>query len=137
MQISNPSKTYHNSNTSVYSCIYHIIFTPKYRRSVLINGIDIRLKEIISEVVSRSGNTLLEMEVMPDHVHLLLDVNPDYGISKLVKDIKGTSSRLLRDEFPELKSKLPSLWTRSKFISSVGSVSLEVVKQYIQNQKGK
>lgn len=137
MQISSPNKEYHKSNTTVYSCVYHVIFTPKYRRPVLVNEISDRLKEIIQDVVANSGNIILEMEIMPDHVHLLLDVNPDYGIGQLIRDIKGTSSRLLRSEFSSLKSRLPTLWTRSKFVSSVGSVSLEVVKQYIQDQKGK
>jgi putative transposase len=80
---------------------------------------------------------VLEMEVMPDHVHLLLDVDPTIGINILVSRIKGRTAHYLRREFPELKRKLPTLWTRSKFIATVGSVSLDVVKQYIENQKGK
>ena len=80
---------------------------------------------------------VLEMEVMPDHVHLLLDVDPTIGIDILVSRIKGRTSNLLHKEFPELSRKLPTLWTRSKFIATVGSVSLDVVKQYIENQKGK
>ena len=76
---------------------------------------------------------VLEMEVMPDHVHLLLDVDPTIGINMLVSRIKGRTAHYLRIEFPELKSKLPTLWTRSKFIATVGSVSLDVVKQYIEN----
>jgi putative transposase len=76
------------------------------------------------------------MEIMSDHVHLLLDVNPDFGVKKAITQLKGVSSRKLRDEFPELKSKLPCLWTRGKFVSTVGSVSLETVKAYIENQKG-
>ena len=80
---------------------------------------------------------ILEMEVMPDHVHLLLDVDPTIGINILVSRIKGKTSNVLNKEFPELKRKLPTLWTRSKFIATVGSVSLDVVKRYIENQKGK
>ncbi len=137
MELTTPTKEYRRGNTAVYSCVYHVIFTPKYRRPVLINGIDIRLKELVQQIVTDTNNVVLEMEIMPDHVHLLLDVNPDYGISKLIREIKGISSRALRSEFPELKTKLPTLWTRSKFISSVGAVSLDVVKQYIQEQKGK
>ena len=77
------------------------------------------------------------MEIMPDHVHLLLDVNPHIGIYKVVSGIKGYTSHVLREEFPELKRRLPSLWTLSRFISSVGAVTLEVVKKYIEDQKGK
>ena len=80
---------------------------------------------------------VLEMEVMPDHVHLLLDVDPTIGINLIVSRIKGKTSHILNKEFPELKRRLPTLWTRSKFIATVGSVSLDVVKKYIENQKGK
>ncbi len=77
------------------------------------------------------------MEVMPDHVHLLLDINPKVGVFYVVNQIKGYTSRVMRNEFPEIKRRLPTLWTRSKFISSVGAVTLEVVKRYIEDQKGK
>jgi len=77
------------------------------------------------------------MEVMEDHVHLLLDVDPTVGIDVIISRIKGRSSNILRKEFPELKKKLPTLWTRSKFIATVGAVSLDAVKQYIEGQKGK
>ena len=79
----------------------------------------------------------LEMEVMPDHVHLLLDVDPTIGINVIVSRIKGKTANVLNREFPELQKKLPTLWTRSKFIATVGAVSLDVVKQYIEAQKGK
>lgn len=75
---------------------------------------------------------ILEMEVMPDHVHLLLEVDPQYGIHKVIKQIKGRSSKILRDEFPWLKSRLPSLWTNSYFVSTVGGAPLSVIKQYIE-----
>ena len=76
MNIEQPAKKYHSSNTLVYSCQYHVLFCPKYRRKVLTNGIDTRLKELILEKQNDYGYQVLEMEVMPDHVHLLLDVNP-------------------------------------------------------------
>ena len=80
---------------------------------------------------------VLEMEVMPDHVHLLLDIDPTIGVNMVVSRIKGKTSNVLNREFPELRRKLPTLWTRSKFIATVGAVSLDVVKQYIEDQKGK
>lgn len=80
---------------------------------------------------------VIEMEVMPDHVHLLLDVDPTVGINTVVSRIKGKTSNILNKEFPELQRRLPTLWTRSKFIATVGSVSLDIVKKYIENQKGK
>ena len=135
MDLVNKDKEYKSNNTSVYSCQYHVIFCPKYRRKVLINSIDLRIKEIILEQQTKFHYQVLEIEVMPDHVHLLLDLNPKIGIIKTIKNIKGSTSKILREEFPELKSKLPCLWSRTKFISTVGSVSLEVVKKYIENQK--
>jgi putative transposase len=119
----------------VYSCKYHVVFCPKYRRSVLINGVDERLKELIQETRNRLSVELLEMEIMPDHVHLLIEVDPQYGIHKAVKQIKGYSSRVLREEFPWLKTRIPSLWTNSYFVSTVGGAPIEAVKKYIENQK--
>jgi putative transposase len=78
---------------------------------------------------------VIELEVMPDHVHLLVDVDPQFGIHRLVKMLKGRSSRLLRQEFPTLKSRLPTLWTNSYFVSTVGGTPIKIVKQYIENQK--
>ncbi|RLI42691.1 IS200/IS605 family transposase [Candidatus Bathyarchaeota archaeon] len=137
MELKNPSKEYKSTYSLVYSCQYHIIFCPKYRRKVLINGIDERLNELILEKQKDYGYEVIEMEVMPDHVHLLLDINPQYSPVKVVSKIKGYTAHVLRKEFPPLKSRLPCLWTRSKFVSTVGSVSLEVVKKYIEEQKGK
>ncbi len=104
---------------------------------VLIPPIDQRLKELIQEKQAAYGNEILAMEIMPDHVHLILDVDPRTGVNKVVGQIKGWAAHAIREEFPFMKSKLPGLWTRSKFISTVGTVSLEVVKQCIANQKGK
>lgn len=129
-------KPYHRSSHLTYSCQYHVIFCPKYRRKVLCSPIDSRLKELFLEIAQEYDFTIMEMEVMPDHVHLLIDCNPRFGIMDAVTKLKAKTSRILREEYPGLKSRLPSLWTRSAFISSVGAVSLDVVKQYIENQKG-
>lgn len=126
---------YKSNNNVVYSCKYHVVWCPKYRRSVLSNGVDERLKEIIQQVVDQYLAEVIELEVMPDHVHLLIEVDPQFGIHRMVKLIKGRSSRLLRQEFPWLKSRLPTLWTNSYFVSTVGGTPLAVIKQYIENQK--
>ena len=135
MEVVNTSKIYNSDGKIVYSCQYHVIFSPKYRRKVLSNGIDIRLKQLILEKQDEYGYKIIEMEIMPDHVHLLIDSNPKKGIYNQINKIKGYTSNKLREEFPSLKRRLPCLWTRSKFISTVGSVSLDVVKKYIENQK--
>lgn len=135
MNIINTNKVYKSSNRLLYSCQYHVIWCPKYRRKVLTPLIQDRFKSIVLEHQIEYEYSIIEQEVMLDHVHLLIDVNPKIGIYKVVSLIKGITSRILREEFPELKSKLPTLWTNSKFISSVGSISLETVKKYIENQK--
>ena len=135
MNIENKTKKYKSCNTAIYSCQYHVIFCTKYRRDVLKDNICDRLKELVLEKQNEYDYNILEIEVMKDHVHLLIDVNPKIGIYNTVTKIKGYTSHILREEFPELKSRLPTLWTRSKFISSVGTVSLEIVKKYIEDQK--
>ena len=126
---------YKSNHNVVYSCKYHVVWCSKYRRSVLINGVDVRLKELIIETCKLHNVELIEMEVMPDHVHLLMEVDPQFGIHKAVKRIKGYSSKVLRSEFPWLRSRLPTLWSNSYFVSTVGDVSLSAIKQYIENQK--
>ena len=137
MEIKQRSKKYHSAKHFVYSCQYHVIFCPKYRRPVLKEEIVTDLKALISEKQGEYGYEVLEMEILSDHVHLLLDVNPKIGIFPVVNKIKGYTSRRLREDFPKLKSRLPTLWTHSKFISSVGAVTLEAVKKYLEEQKGK
>ena len=132
------SNQLHRDRTIVYSCKYHVVFfCPKYRRKVLVPPIDGRVKELILEKQDEYVYAVIEMEVMPDHVHLLLNVDPRIGIDAVVRKIKGYTAHTIRKECPWMKSRLPSLWTRSRFIASVGSVSLEVVKQYIEEQKDK
>lgn len=136
MNITNKEKLYHSSSHLIYSCQYHVIFCPKYRRKVLTDGIDARLKEMFFEIAQENEFEILEMEIMPDHVHLLIDCNPRFGIMECIKVLKQVTAHNLPLEFPSLKKRLPSIWTRSAFVSSVGAVSLETVKQYIENQKG-
>lgn len=126
---------YKSNNNVVYSCKYHVVWCSKYRRNVLINGVDVRLKELIEETCDRLHIEIIEMEIMPDHVHLLMEVDPQLGVHKAVKQIKGYSSRILRQEFAWLRSRLPSLWTNSYFVSTVGGAPLSVIRQYIENQK--
>jgi putative transposase len=123
------------NNTIAYICRYHVVFCPKYRRKVLVPPIDERLKTIILETIEKWGQECIEMEVMPDHVHLLVGCDPQFGIHRLVKYIKGTSSRYLRQEFPHLKRRLPSLWTNNYFVATVGGVTLETLKRYVEGQK--
>lgn len=126
---------YKSNNNVFYSCKYHVVWCPKYRRNVLTGTVELRLKELIYEAAAEINVDIIEMEIMPDHVHLLMEVDPQFGIHRAVKAIKGKTSRVLRSEFDSLRSRLPSLWTNSYFVSTVGGAPLSAIKQYIENQK--
>ena len=127
--------TFKSNRNVVYNSKYHVVWCSKYRRQVLTGEIPDRLKAIVADVCSLLKVDLIEIEVMPDHVHLLVEVDPQFGIHRLIRRVKGRSSRLLRQEFPSLKSRLPTLWTNSYFVSTVGGAPLSVIKQYIEQQK--
>lgn len=125
-----------NTNKNIaFSCQYHVIWCPKYRRKVLVGEVKDRLVEIIYEVASDLQADVKELQVMPDHVHLLIDCDPSFGVYKVTKRIKGLSSRLLRSEFPSLRSRLPTLWTNSVCILSTGGANIATIQRYIQDQK--
>ncbi|MCI0184643.1 IS200/IS605 family transposase [Sulfoacidibacillus ferrooxidans] len=126
---------YTSNHNIVYSCKYHVVWCPKYRRRVLTSEVEERLQAILREVAEERQADIIELEVMPDHVHLLVEVDPQFGIHRLVRLMKGRSSHHLREEFPWLKKRLPTLWTNSYFVSTVGGAPLAVIKQYIENQK--
>ena len=126
----------HRARTLIFSCKDHVVFCPKYRRKLLVPPVDGRIKEMNLEKQDPYHYIVVEMEVMPDHVHLLLDVDPRIGIERVVRKIKGYTAYTLRQEYSWMKHRMPSLWTRSRFIATVGSVSLQIVKQTIEEQKG-
>lgn len=126
---------YKSNKNIVYSCKYHVVWCPKYRRKVLVDDVENSLKELIIEICTINQAELIELEIMPDHVHLLVDVDPQFGIHKLIKRIKARTSRELRDKYHFLKTKLPTLWTNSYFVSTDASVPHSEIKQYIENQK--
>ena len=119
----------------VYKNQFHVVFCPKYRRPVLVDGVDVRLKEILLEKAAELDVKILSMEIMPDHVHLFISFDPRLMLHKIIKILKGSSSRILREEFPSLKSRLPSMWTRSYFSCSVGHIGEAAVRRYIEEQK--
>lgn len=127
-------KLVHN-NTSVVNINYHLVWCPKYRRKVLVGGIELRLKEILPQIAKELNCEIETMEVMPDHVHIFLKGTPIIPIHLIVKTLKGKSSRILRDEFPVLKSRLPNLWTRSYYCETIGCISEATIKKYIEEQK--
>ncbi|HWW50991.1 MAG TPA: IS200/IS605 family transposase [Verrucomicrobiae bacterium] len=126
---------YKSHKNVVYSCKYHVAWCPKYRRPVLVNGVVKRLKRIILDAAKDRGAEVMELEVRPDHVHLLIEVDPQYGVHRMIRRIKGRSSHILRREFPRLATRLPTLWSHSYFVSTVGGSPRGALKQYIENQK--
>lgn len=125
------------SQTSVYNLGYHIIFCPKYRRQVLVGEVETRLKALFRQKAKDIQVSIQKMAVMPDHVHLFVKSHPTNSPHYIVQQLKGQSSRILRQEFPHLKSRLPTLWTRSYYVESCGHLSEATVLQYIEDQKNK
>ena len=136
LKISNKKRDYRTINKTIYSCQYHVIWCTKYRRKVLDTQIQGRLKQLIREKQDEYGYGIREVETQPEHVHLLIEIPPRDSVDKIIAKIKGYTSKVLRQEYPSLKSRLPSLWTRSKFVSSCGDVTLQVIKDYIEDQSG-
>lgn len=126
---------YSVSKTCEYNLGYHLIWCTKYRRKVLSPKIELRLKELIRKKAEEIEVEIVEMETMPNYIHIFVKSKPTYSPHFIVQQFKGYSSRVLREEFAELRSRLPSLWTRSYFCESVGCISADTIIRYIENQK--
>ncbi len=133
-----PSLSQYETNTgAVHSIGWHIVWCPKYRKRVLVDQVEVRLKELLHQKAEEKNWSIEALEVMPDHVHIFLRTAPDAAPSYIANQLKGFTSHELRNEFSHLKSRLPTLWTRSYFIASVGRVSEATIKKYIEDQKTK
>lgn len=126
----------HNAG-AVYSLKLHVVWCPKYRRPVLVDEIAERLKILLNEKACELGMPIHALEIMPDHVHLFIEFDPRRCVAEIVNRLKGFTSRALRDEFPSLCSRLPTLWSRSYYAGTVGYVSEATVRAYIEKQKGR
>ena len=135
MLIANDRKEYKNDEQLVYSCQYHVVFCTKYKRNVLSKEMIEEINRIIDKLTKTYDFKIKDRWINEYSVHLLIDCNPEFGIVNCIKKIKSSTSRYLRENFPELKSKLPSLWTRSVFISSAGNVDLSEIISYMDAQK--
>jgi putative transposase len=136
--IYNRGVTRYARNTSVvFSLKFHLVWCPKYRRPVLTEVVAKRLKALLLEKADEFSLTIHTMEIMPDHVHLFLECDPTFSVSEITNRLKGYTSRILRQEFRLLRSRLPTLWSRSYYAASVGHVSEAMVRNYIESQKGK
>lgn len=121
----------------VFNIKYHLVWCPKYRRRVLVDAVAARLQELLKDKARQLDIYLEAIEIMPDHVHVFITGEPTEAIQHIVNQLKGYSSHVLRFEFAELRSKLPCLWSRSYYVGTVGHVSEEAVRRYIEEQKGK
>lgn len=126
----------YSSSHAVYDMNYHIVFCPKFRRPVLA-PLEGELRELFNDVARNLEIQIQSMEIMPDHVHLFIKVNPSLIPQFIVNQFKGYTSKILRDRHLWLRKRLPTLWTRSYYIGTVGHMSYETVQKYIENQKGK
>ena len=131
------AKGYKREETCVHLMNYHFIFCPKYRRRILVGGVKERLKQLIIEKIKSMDSEVLRLEVMPDYIHLFVASKPTIAPNVLVGQVKGITSRRIREEFPEIRRSLPTLWTRSYFVSTAGNVSSSVIQKYIDEQIGK
>lgn len=127
---------YKRDEHRVHLIVYHLVWTPKRRKAVLTGDIAKDCREIIERKCDEKGWTILELAILPDHVHLFVQAFPDTAASEIVKECKGLTSFELRRKYPEVLMRLPSMWTRSFFASTAGNVSSDVIKKYIEAQKG-
>ena len=122
---------------SAYNINYHFVWCPKYRRKVLVGSVAKRLSVLLKQKASELSVTIEAIEIMPDHVHIFVSAPPTLAPHHIAAQFKGFTSHQLRIEFPMLRSRLPTLWSRSYYVGACGHASESVVKMYIENQKGK
>jgi putative transposase len=118
----------------VYDLGLHVVWCPKYRRRVLGGPVAVRLDELIRQKADERGWEVVALDVLPDHVHLFVKHDPKSSASYIANQFKGFTSRVLRSEFPHLRSRLPTLWSSSYFAASVGAVSAQRVRRYVDTQ---
>lgn len=123
------------SESCVYNLSYHIIWCPKYRKPILVGDVAERLRELLFEKAEANGWRIRTLEIMPDHVHVFLSATPSDAVAQILATLKGGTARQMREEFPHLKRFLPTLWTRSYYVESVGHVSSKTIEKYIADQK--
>jgi putative transposase len=128
---------YRRSAHAVFDLKYHVVWITKYRYRVLTGGVAERTRDLIRQICESRDVIIVRGAVSPDHIHLLLSAPADLSPAKLVQYIKGRSSRRIQDEFPEIRKRYwgQHLWARGYFCATVGSVSEETIKKYIENQQ--
>ena len=131
------NQRYAKNAGAVFTLKFHLVWCPKYRRPVLVGPVEKRLRALLREIAEQLEATIHALEIMPDHVHLFLESDPTRSVAELVNRFKGRTSHDLRAEFPSLRSRLPTLWSRSYYAGSCGAVTETSIRRYIENQRGK
>lgn len=126
--------TYERTDGAVHSLGYHVVWCPKYRKPVLVDAVADRLRELLEAKAGERGWMIEALEIMPDHVHVFVRCPPAVPPSRIANQFKGFTSRVLRSEFRHLRSRLPTLWSKSFFVASVGRVSEDAIRRYIDEQ---
>jgi len=129
--------SYRKNAGAVFSLKYHIVWCPKYRRKVLVGDVANRLRDLLYVSANKNGFTIHKMEIMPDHVHIFIQSDPTWAVAGIAHALKGYTSNIIRKEFRSIRSRLPTLWSRSYYAGSVGSMSENTIMKYIESQKGK
>lgn len=126
-----------SARTCVYNIGYHIVWSTKYRKKVLVGQIEAECRRLFSAIAQANGIEISAMEIMPDHVHLFISAHPKHAPGNLVKILKGGTGKVLLSSFPELKRTFwgGHLWNPSTYYGTVGDISRDVVERYIQMQK--
>lgn len=125
---------FRKSNGSIYNIGYHVIWPPKFRKSILKGKFKYIIQSALLDKSVELDITLEKYEIMPDHIHLFIKCKPSHKISNIVKHLKGYSSFILRSSFPSYRKKYKALWSPSYYCESVGHISENTIKKYIENQ---
>ena len=131
------SSRYDKNVGAIHALKYHLVWCPKYRRPVLTPPVDGILKVVLTETAAEHGMSIQAIEVMPDHLHLFIKADPTLSVAEIVNRFKGRSSRVLRSEFAYLRSRLPTLWSRSYFAATAGQVSQATIRRFTEAHKGR
>jgi putative transposase len=126
---------YRHDTTTVHLINYHFVWIPRRRRPVLTGAVAKRLQQLLREKAEQLDCRIVALEIRPDHVHLVLNAHPRIAPYQLMHEFKGYTARILRAEFPQALSRLPSMWTRRYFVSTAGNVSSETIRRYIEEQR--
>ena len=127
---------YQRDEHRVHLIVYHLIWCPKRRKPILVGKLKDRCQELLEATCKEKGWDILTLAIQPDHIHLFVRAWPSDSAAEVVKEMKGSTSFILRKEFQPILSKLPSLWTRSYFASTAGAVSAQIIQEYLDAQKG-